>query len=191
MHDKLNLTDQASYSLVRNRPVESRLDILGHYKAELYRGGKLVWLNQGKNTIMRAAKTAMLSMMFNGDNQYGTWYIGLINGTPTPLIDAGDLLSSHPGWTEYTAYFNGADGRPLERVTWETNSPSNGQVINSNAALFLINVTTPTLVSGIFVCTAGIQGINDGLLWAAAYFYGGGPTVQNGDELKVTYAVQM
>src|SRR5258708_2446543 len=114
----------------------------------------------------------------NGGTPISTWYIGLINNSPSPSLAAGDTLASHAGWVETAAYAG-------NRKAWTQGASSGGVVTNASAVDFVMNAGLS--VYGTFGCSVA-TGTTGPLLWTAA-FTGGVQAVSNGDTLHVTHSI--
>jgi hypothetical protein len=130
--------------------------------------------NQGKNYLLNAA--------FNAGAQIGStsWYIGLIDNSGSPALAAGDLLSSHAGWTEFTGYSG-------SRPAWGQGSASGQAVTNASPATFSITATSDTLY-GIFIASVASGGSSSDILWSTAAFSATVP-VASGDSMKCSYTI--
>jgi len=146
--------------------------------------GNLKHETSALNGVVDTGIEHMLDRTFNSATDEPTWYIGLMNASPT--LDPSDtiLAAGHSGWTEFTAYSS-----PATRQTWSNGAASSRAVTNATTADFTISGGAST-VSGIFVCTEStISGPGTGeILWATAEF-ASAASVTGGDTLKVTYTV--
>ena len=146
------------------------------------KNGKLKSVHECVNGVVDEGIEHMLDRTFNSATDEPTWYIGLMSASPT--LAAGDTLTSHLGWTEFTAY-----SAPATRQTWSSGAAGTRAVTNSTTADFTISGGAST-VAGIFVCTEStISGPGTSeILWATAEF-ASPASVTGGDTLKVTYTV--
>lgn len=117
---------------------------------------------------------------FNSGTQVASnsWFIGLINNSPTPTLAIGDTLASHAGWSETTGYSG-------NRKAWGQGASAAGVVTNASTANYAI--TGSVTVYGLFLCSASSG--TSGVLFASAAFSGGTQAVANGDTLQVTLTV--
>lgn len=160
-----------------------------------YRGGQLIGIYEGTNDITTEGKNFLLDVMFHGTTAGPTWYVGLINNTPTPTLAATDdydnIDQAANDWDEFTNYEVGAAS---VRGTWDEGASSGGSMTNATPITCVIQAGGGT-VYGIFVCglgaNASVPGDHaaDGKLWATAPFSGGPVTLSVSDELKITYTV--
>ncbi len=133
--------------------------------------------------------------MFGGTTASPTWYIGLINNTPTPTLASSDTydLIDQPAndWDEFTNYEISA---AVVRGTWDEGAAAGGSVTNAVPITYTI-LAGGGVIYGILVvglgANASVPGDHaaDGILWATAPFDGGAVTLVVADELKVTYTV--
>ncbi len=117
-------------------------------------------------------------VVLHGTTPITTWYIGLINNSPAPNLQAADTLASHSGWTETAAYSG-------SRPAWTEGAASSGVTTNSSPVDFAM--TGSVTVYGTFGAevASGSSGL---LLWTAA-FTGGTQAVTGGDTLHVTHTI--
>lgn len=179
----LELTQQVSCQLVRNRKADDKLDVKGWFIVEhLDKDGKLIKKYEFPNDIVNVGKNDLLDVYFSDATQTAAsgWVIGLISNSSYSALAAGDTMASHGGWTEFTGYSQST------RVAWGPGNPSSQSITNGTAATFDINATGT--VKGIFVANQNTKGGTSGTLWATALF-GADVPVTSGDQLKVTYTV--
>lgn len=139
--------------------------------------GKLKWRDITQNIIPNVGLDDILDKYYKGSAYTAAFYVGLTDGTPTTA--AADTMSSHAGWTEVTAYSEGA------RQTLTLGTVASQSVDNSaSKAAFSINGTAT--VGGAFISTDNTKGGTTGILAGVAAFTGGDRSVANGDTLNVT-----
>lgn len=179
----LQLTQQVSCQMVRNRKAEDALPIKGMFHVEhLDKDGNLIQAYDFPNDIVNVGKNDLLDVYFSDGTQTAAsaWVIGLISNSSYSALAAADTMASHGGWTEFTGYSQST------RVAWTPGNPSSQSITNGTAATFDINATGT--VKGIFVANQNTKGGTSGILWATALFSADVP-VTSGDQLKVTYTV--
>ncbi len=120
----------------------------------------------------------VLDTEFHSGTPVTTWYLMLINNSPTPTLAAADTLASHAGWSETTSYTG-------NRPAWTVGSASLQASTNASTVDFAINGTVTVYGVGLASASSGTSGT----LFATAAFSGGTQAVANGDTLKVTYTV--
>jgi hypothetical protein len=139
--------------------------------------GNIKWADIAKNLVFDAGLDHVLDVVFHGSTPVSPWYIGLVADNPT--FAAGDILSSHAGWTEDTHYTG-------DRKAYVENAASSQSSDNAgNAASFAINDTTT--LAGAFLCSAATG--TSGTLFCGALFSQGDRAVSSGDTVNVTYTV--
>ncbi len=132
-------------------------------------------------TFTDAGLTHTLSTELVSGTPITTWYLGLINNSPSPTLAAADVLSSHTGWSEI-AYSTGYTGN---RPAWGNGAVSGKATTNASTVNFaMLNTFT---VYGLFVCSAATG--TSGTLECEAPFSGGTQAVSSGDTLQTTMTV--
>lgn len=128
--------------------------------------------------VTNAGLNHILASEFTSGAIVTTWYIGLINNSPSPSLAGADTLASHSGWTETAAYSG-------NRPAWTNGAVSGQSTTNASTVNFAMNATVT--VYGLFICSAASG--SSGTLWATAAFTGGTQAVNNGDTLQTTFTV--
>jgi len=140
--------------------------------------GKLKWRDVHENIVTNAGLNDLLDKYLKGSAYTAAWYVGLTDGTPT--VAAGDTMASHAGWTEITAFTEGA--RPaLTLGTVASQSVDN----SASKATFSINADSQT-IGGSFLVTNSTKGGSTGILYSVAAYTAGDKSLDNGDTLNVT-----
>lgn len=141
------------------------------------RNGVEKWRDEIENLVTNEGLNYILDAGLSGASPDTTWFIGLISATPT--VAAGNTLASHAGWTEVTAYDEGA------RQAWVDGGVSSQSVSNvGSPAVFTISADG-TDVGGAFLC--GVNSGTSGTLYAAGAFTAGNKSLDDGDTLEVTF----
>ena len=153
------------------------IEMENHYVVEAHRNGELLWVDEYDNIVVDVGCNDVLDKYFKGSTYTAAHYVGLIAESPT--IVAGDTMASHSGWTEVTAYSEGAR-QTLTMGTVAAKSASN----TLSKAVFTIN-SDSTVVAGAFVATNSTKGGTTGTLYGAGTFTAP-RTLQSGDTLSVT-----
>lgn len=202
---QLHARQQASVQVVRagevppaNGDLRSHLfNMRGEFIVEHWRRGRRINEYRVQNGIVNEGKNKLLNVMFDGGTQITTWYLGLIdNSGYTALADADNydnIDQAGNGWDEFKNYTDGNNGdNTTTRPEWPTDPASAQSITNSTVAVY--NITGSGTVKGVFAVggtgsqTKGHHAAGP-TLWATALFTSGDVTVQNGDQLKVTYTV--
>ena len=175
-----SLLDSIREAVMKKMGQNDSLKLYGRFNAEVHRGGRLITEVPGKNQITTVGKNHILDVTFGNSSpvtQVATWYIGLINNTPTPTLLTSDTLASHSGWSETTAYSG-------TRKAWDDANASSGSKGVNAVSTFTMNATVT--VYGIFICS--VTSGTSGTLWSAGAF--ASPiSLVNADDLKVTYTL--
>lgn len=159
---------------------KSPLKLVGKYRIEHFRKGKLLGVREGKNDIVNEGLNKILDTMFNAAAQTDPWAMGLIDGSGTPALANADTMASHGGWLELQDYDEAT------RPSWNPSAAASQQVTNATQVTFTMNATNT--VYGIFITSNNTKGGGSGTLWATAPFAVPIAVVDD-DELKVTYTV--
>ena len=114
----------------------------------------------------------------NNDTAETAWYAGLIDNAGYTGVDASDVMSSHSGWSESTAYSEGTR-EALSFAAAATRS------ITAEVS-FTMNATVT--IDGIFVVTDSTKGGTTGVLWSTA-LYSTGPDLESGNVLTSNYTL--
>ncbi|MFN3892016.1 MAG: hypothetical protein ACK4MV_16595 [Beijerinckiaceae bacterium] len=166
-------------SSVAELAAEARLATIAfknRYIVECFdRNGNLKWREDIFNLVHNAGLDDLLDKYFKGSTYTAAWYIGL-KGSGT--IAAGDTMSSHAGWSEYTNYSES------NRQTLTLGSVS-GQAVNNSASKGVFNINgAGGTVAGAFIATNNTKGGTTGTLFGTADF-SASRTVVSGDILNV------
>ncbi len=168
----------------RSRNVDAVAKATGHYVVECRdKDGKLKWREKIKNGVTTEGLTKLLNIGFGSSShpKIATWYIGLIDNSPSPTLAAGDLHTSHAGWSESTVYSNST------RVAWAPTDLTAGQTTLTNSVAAAFNINGGATIYGVFMASVSTKGSTSaGTLYSTAAF-SGTQAVANGDVLNVTY----
>lgn len=159
------------------------LSTLGLYEFKLWTPDrKLITEWRSKNGTTIVGKNYMLASSFGGSGeqaQIGTWYIGLISNTGSPVVVESDTLASHAGWTEFTSY----SGNRQEWVDAAAASKVKG---TTTASSFTFSAAGD--IYGAFLCSAATG--TSGILFNTTVF-DAVRSVPNGSILTASYSIQM
>lgn len=158
--------------------MEDRMRVGGTYIIRCFGpDGSLKWEDTADNKIVTEGLNHILDILFvSATSQVDPWYVRLTDGTPTAA--AGDTLSTHAGWTEVTAYSEGAGQAFVDVRTNQTVSNS------ASKASFSINADSTT-IGGAYLASASTG--TSGTLLSVAAFTGGDKSADDGDTLEVQY----
>lgn len=159
-----------------------KMGLRGKWQLEHVRNGAVIGTQDFPNDITNQGKNSLFEIMFHDGTQIASssWFIGLISSSSYSALAAGDVMSSHAGWTELTGYTQST------RVAWGPGAAASQSITNASPATFDINATGTA--KGVFVVSNSTKGGTTGTLWSTALFSADVP-VANGDQLRVTYTV--
>lgn len=158
--------------------------------------GNVKWEESFPNLVNAVGKELMLNTLLRTSGTYTTVgpFLGLIGGS-TPTFGTGsDTMTSHAGWTEFTAYTVGGSAvrgtAVFGAATSTGSSPAN--VTTSAAAAITYTITGGGgTVSGCFLVTgsgaSSTQSNTGGTLYSAGAFATAKITTA-GDTVSVTYS---
>lgn len=159
----------------------NKLKLQGKFYLELIRDGKIIEVREFLNGITNEGLDAILDIMFHGSSQITAWFMGLIDASGYTGLAAGDTMSSHAGWTEFTTYSEGT------RQAWPEDAASGQSITNTTLAAF--SVTGAGTLKGAFLPSDSTKGGTSGTLWCTALFTGGDLAVTNGDTVRLKYTL--
>ena len=140
--------------------------------------GNLKWMEEVPNIVVTAGLNELLDKTFKASGFTAAWYVGLVDNASFSAYAAGDIMSSHAGWLESTAYSN------ANRPTLTLGSISGGSV-NNSAAKASFNINATATIKGAFVVNENTKGGSTGTLYSEASF-SANRSVISGDTLNVT-----
>lgn len=139
------------------------------------------WEESFDNLVTTVGKNHNLDTWLSGSSYTAAWYLGLISSVSWSAVAAGDTMSSHAGWTEYTAYSESVRQTP----SWA--SAASGSKATSAAVAYSCNAAGT--VKGAFLNTVSTKSGTTGTLGSAGTFSGGDQVVADLDTLNVTYTL--
>ena len=143
--------------------------------------GNLKWEDSAHNLVVNQGLQDMNTQYFKGVTYSATWYLGLVDNSPSPSYAAGDTLATHAGWSETTAYSGNR-----KAVTFGTATTADPSVIDNSGSPASFSITGTVTVAGAFLCNAATG--TSGILFSVSNFQSpGARSVVNGDTLTVTY----
>lgn len=195
MKEKQGFGDNATITLQAGAVANELVGIEGFYKVECRdAAGNLKWEEAFPNLVNAVGKELMLDTLLKGSSYTVNGpYLGLILGS-TPTFAASDTMTSHAGWTEFTAYTVGGSavrGTAVFASASSTGStPSN--VTTSAAAAITYTITGGGgTVGGCFLVTgsgaSSTLSNTGGTLYSAGAFTTAKITTA-GDTVSVTYS---
>ena len=142
--------------------------------------GKLIGLYKIPNGIVNEGLNHILETQFHSGSQVTTWYVGLVDASGWTAWNDVDVMNSHAGWTESTAYTEGT------RPQWTCGAAAAREITNASTVDFSINATAT--MKGIFITSNNAKSGTTGVLWSTAAF-SSEVSVGSGDTFKITYTV--
>jgi hypothetical protein len=196
MHKEISgFGDSAQATLQTNAVVPEGMGIEGHYHVECRDAeGNLKWEEKFPNLVVAVGKQLMFDTLLKGSSYTVVGpYLGLISGSGNTFA-AADTMSSHAGWSEFTAYTVGGNAVRGTAVFGSASSsgltPSNVTTSSASAITYTITGGGGT-VGGCFLVTgAGASSTisnASGTLYSAGAFATAKITTA-GDTVSVTYS---
>lgn len=134
------------------------------------------------NLLTTEGKNLILDEALAGSGYTASFSVGLIDNAGYTAVAIGDVMNSHAGWAESTAYSNAT------RIAAVWSAASAAAKALSSALVYNINVDSTTIV-GAFISTSSTKGGTTGSLLSAGAFSGGTEAVDDGDTLSVSYSI--
>ena len=179
MRVKLGTKDTAGASVGRAVDGKAGVRLGGVFEIECRApDGRLKWRDRAHNLVTNVGLQHILDVVFSGGTAVATWYMGLINDTPT--LAAADTAASHAGWTEFTAYDEAVRQEYVETRSSQTESNA------ASKAVFTIS-TNGSVIAGAFLASLSTKSGATGTLLCEVAFTGGDKSADDGDTLSVTY----
>lgn len=113
------------------------------------------------NAATTVGLNSLLDVGFRAQTQITAWYVGLINGSGYSAVSSADTMSSHSGWTEYTAYTE------TNRQQWSPSAASGGVITNSSVVT-VTNGGSAGSIQGMFLVSNNTKGGTTGTLYSTA-----------------------
>jgi hypothetical protein len=152
-----------------------------HYEVECRDSdGNVRWSENFHNLVVTAGLNKLLDATFKTGLTTPAWFVGLkLVGT----VVAGDVMSSHAGWAESSAYSEAT------RQAFTPGAVAAGSVDNSAAkAIFSINASAT--ITGCFLTDSSTKGGTTGVLYGAGDF-SASRAVLSGDTLTVQVTISV
>ena len=155
-----------------------KLFVGGRYDGQIIRDGKIIDEFSDDNIVCNEGLNSLLNIMFHGDTQITTWYLGLFEGNYTPVagVTAASITADS---TECTAYSEAT------RQAYDEAAAASQSITNSaSRATFTFNATKT--IYGAFLVSNSTKSGTTGTLFSAARF-SASKAVVSGDQLLLTY----
>lgn len=190
-----NFGDHAQVTMQSNVTGSETVGIEGHYHVVCRDAdGNIKWEDSFPNLVNAVGKQLMLDTLLSGTSYTTTGpYLGLISGS-SPTFAASDTMTSHGGWTEFTAYTVGGSAvrgtASFSSATSSGTTPSNVTTKSASAITYTITGGGGT-VGGCFLVTgsgaSSTLSNTGGTLYSAGAFATAKVTTA-GDTVSVTYS---
>lgn len=190
-----NFGDHAQVTMQSNVTGSETVGIEGHYHVVCRDAdGNIKWEDSFPNLVNAVGKQLMLDTLLSGTS-YTTVgpYLGLISGA-SPTFAASDTMTSHGGWTEFTAYTVGGSAvrgtASFSSATSSGTTPSNVTTKSASSITYTVTGAGGT-VGGCFLVTgsgaSSTLSNTGGTLYSAGAFATAKVTTA-GDTVSVTYS---
>ena len=182
MKEQMNFSQNVGVQVSRRSGPSDSFNPKGTFEIEVICGktGKVKHKETVHNVVANVGKNYALDAAFRPATSQLTWYIGLVDNSGWTAFAAGDTMSSHAGWAEFTSYDESA------RQAWGPSAAASQSISNSAAASFTVNGSGT--LKGIFVTSDNTISGTAGTLWAGTAFSTTIP-VSSSDVINVTYTV--
>lgn len=137
-----------------------------------------------KNAAVTVGLNYLLETGFRGGSAITTWYASLINNSGYTGVAAGDTMSSHTGWAEWTGY------NEANRQTWSPGAAASGSIVNGTTMTFTNSSGSSIQVKGMFLTSSNTKGGTTGTIWATA-IDDTARTLANGSTFQVIYEIDL
>jgi hypothetical protein len=184
---KSRMGDKMGSGLEAKSKSEGSLSPGVNWKMDCVREGETIWTEEWHNLVTDSGLIYMLNVgLANSASIIAAWYVGLIV-TGGATVVAADTMSSHAGWTEFSAY--SASTLPVwVGGTADAQGATGNHETTNSASVAAFGINANTSVAGAFLThydskNSGVSGI----IYAGGNFTGGDRTgLQNSDTLNVT-----
>jgi hypothetical protein len=183
--NKATPSDKAAASVDMGGDLQSHARGGGVFHFKCYdKDGNLKWEDKAHNLVVNVGLADMNDKYFSGSGYSATWYLGLVDNSPSPSYNAADTMASHAGWAENTDYTQ--TNRPT--VTFGSATVADPSVIDNSGAVDVFTMNASVTIAGAFLTSDNTKGGTSGILFSASTFQSpGARTVVSGDTLNVTY----
>ena len=182
LNNLAKVADTFGASVEKKGSLVNRSGVGGVFHFKCYdKDGNLKWEDSTPNLVVNEGLKDLNDKYFSGSAYTATWYLGLVNASPSPSYAAGDTLASHAGWVETTDYSGNR-----KAVTFGAATLADPSVITNSAVPSQFSMTGTVTVAGAFL--ASVDTGSSGILFSVSSFQSPGDrNVVNGDTLSVTY----
>jgi hypothetical protein len=162
------------------RMPDGKLHIHGWYHGQIVRDGKVIDEFEAPNLVVNQGLDMVLDVVFRGQSGPGAWYLGLYQGTYTPVatVTAATIAAASNELIDYS--------EPT-RPAWVP-GPVDNRVVSNSASRATFTFTAARTVRGAFLINNATKNGTAGIL-ASASSFGTPRSVQSSDQLLLTYNV--
>ena len=189
--------DQAEITLQASAINNEIVGIEGHYHVECRdANGNLKWSEDFDNQVVQVGKIFMLQQtLLTSPVALVGPYLGLVSGSSNTFSPT-DTMTSHTGWTEFTAYTVSSSAvrgtAVFSTPTGNNNTTPGSNVVTAAASAITYTITgSGGTIGGCFLVTgtgaSSTLGNTGGTLYSAGAF-GTAKTTTAGDTVSVTYS---
>jgi len=189
--------DQAEITLQASAINNETVGIEGHYHVECRdANGNLKWSEDFDNQVVQVGKIFMLQQtLLTSPVALVGPYLGLVSGSSNTFSPT-DTMTSHTGWTEFTAYTVSSSAvrgtAVFSTPTGNNNTTPSSNVVTAAASAITYTITgSGGTIGGCFLVTgtgaSNSLGNTGGTLYSAGAF-GTAKTTTAGDTVSVTYS---
>ena len=189
--------DQAEITLQASAINNEIVGIEGHYHVECRdANGNLKWSEDFDNQVVQVGKIFMLQQtLLTSPVALVGPYLGLVSGSSNTFSPT-DTMTSHTGWTEFTAYTVSSSAvrgtAVFSTPTGNNNTTPGSNVVTAAASAITYTITgSGGTIGGCFLVTgtgaSNSLGNTGGTLYSAGAF-GTAKTTTAGDTVSVTYS---
>jgi hypothetical protein len=195
-NEKGGFGDNATITLNAGAAANETVGIEGFYEVKCHdKDGNLKWEESFPNLVNAIGKQLMLDTLLKGSSYSVTGpFLGLISGASPTFGTGSDTMTSHAGWTEFTAYTVGGSAvrgtAVFASATSAGSTPSNVTTSAATSITYTITGGGGT-VGGCFLVTgsgaSSTLSNTGGTLYSAGAFTTAKVTTA-GDTVSVTYS---
>lgn len=159
-----------------------KLQIGGWYHGQIVRKGEVIDEWESPNIVVNEGLDAIINVFFRGTTGPGAWFLGLFQGTYTPVatVTAATIASAANELTDYSE---------ATRPQWQADAPVN-RVVSNATTRAQYTFTAARTVRGAFLVNASTKSATTGILASAAAF-GTARSVVADDQLLLTYNISL
>jgi hypothetical protein len=188
-NEKASSSDKAAANVDMGGDFKSGARGGGVFTFKCYdKDGNLKWEDKAHNLVVNEGLEAMNNEFFTGSGYSATWYLGLVDNTPSPTYAAGDTMASHAGWAENEDYSE----LVRQTCTFGSATLADPSVIDNSGSVAVFSIDDTATIAGAFLTSDDTKGGTSGTLFSASTFTTpGARAVVSGDTLNVTYTFSL